>query len=86
MERAISDIVYSPESYKLTNLMYEEHPEILEKTMNVNGKKVPLISKGHERDLTSNIFDKLSQIVFFEDKPTDGKEMWKLVDVKKSLA
>ena len=37
-------------------------------------KKVPLISKGHERDLTSNIFDKLSQIVFFEDKPTDGKE------------
>ena len=54
--------------------MYEEHPEILEKTMNVNGKKVPLISKGHERDLTSNIFDKLSQIVFFEDKPTDGKE------------
>lgn len=74
MERAISDIVYSPESYKFTNLMYEEHPEILEKTMNVNGKKVPLISKGHERDLTSNIFDKLSQIVFFEDKPTDGKE------------
>lgn len=51
MERAISDIVYSPESYKFTNLMYEEHPEILEKTMNVNGKKVPLISKGHERDL-----------------------------------
>ncbi len=39
MEQAISDIVYSPESYKFTNLMYEEHPEILEKTMNVNGKK-----------------------------------------------
>ena len=74
MKSAISDVVYSPESYKFTNLMYEEHPEILKKTMNVKGKEVPLISKGHEKDLTSNIFDKLSQIVFFSDMPRDGKE------------
>lgn len=51
MQGAISDIVYSPESYKFTNLMYEEHPEILEKKININGKEMPLISKGHEKDL-----------------------------------
>lgn len=45
--------------------MYEEHPEILEKKININGKEMPLISKGHEKDLTSNIFDKLSQIGIF---------------------
>lgn len=74
MGASISEVVYSPESYKFTNLMYEEHPEILKKTLNVKGREVPLISKGHEKDLTSNIFDKLSQIVFFSDMPSDGQE------------
>lgn len=85
MQGAISDIVYSPESYKFTNLMYEEHPEILEKKININGKEMPLISKGHEKDLTSNIFDKLSQIVFFQDMPDDGEEYVEISGRKKNV-
>ena len=48
--------------------MYVDHPEILSMTMISKGKEVPLISKGHDYDLTSNIFDKLYNIVFFETK------------------
>lgn len=67
----ISDIVYAPESYKFTSTLYLEHPEIKEMTTMFKGKEVPLISKGHDYDLTSNIFDKLKGIVFFDEKPVD---------------
>lgn len=70
----ISDIVYAPESYKFTPVLYVEHPEIKEMTTVFKGKEVPLISKGHDYDLTSNIFEKLKGIVFFEDKPADGHD------------
>lgn len=40
--------------------------------MVVKGKTVPLISKGHERDLTSNIFDKLTGRIFVETNPYDN--------------
>lgn len=71
---SISDFVFSPESYKFTNDLYVDHPEILEMKSIVKGKEVPLISKGHEKDLTSNIFDKLFGVVFFQEKPLDGAE------------
>ncbi|MCD8370579.1 MAG: Eco57I restriction-modification methylase domain-containing protein [Clostridiales bacterium] len=70
-EKYLSDVVYAPESYKFTKEMYADHPEILSMTMMVKGKEVPLISKGHDYDLTSNIFDKLHGIVFF-DEPTEN--------------
>ncbi len=57
--KPVSEFVFSPESYKFTNDLYADHPEILEMKTVVKGKEVPLISKGHEKDLTSNIFDKL---------------------------
>ena len=68
----ISDIVYAPESYKFTDAMYRDHPEIYDMTTTFNGKVVPLISKGHDYDLTSNIFDKLVGVVFFDKKPKDS--------------
>lgn len=70
----LSDVVFSPESYKFTPALYQDHPEIREMTTTFKGKEVPLISKGHDFDLTSNIFEKLSGIVFFETKPDDSKE------------
>ncbi|MCC8099120.1 MAG: Eco57I restriction-modification methylase domain-containing protein [Clostridiales bacterium] len=70
-EKYLSDVVFAPESYKFTKEMYADHPEILSMTMMVKGKEVPLISKGHDYDLTSNIFDKLHGIVFF-DEPTEN--------------
>lgn len=71
IKKSISDYVFSPESYKFTNNLYAEHPEIMNMKTVVKGKEIPLISKGHEKDLTTNIFDKLLNITFFEDKPSD---------------
>lgn len=68
----LSSEVYAPESYKFTQAMYADHPEIPSLTMVVKGKTVPLISKGHERDLTSNIFDKLTGRIFVETNPYDN--------------
>lgn len=71
---SLSKIVYAPESYKFSQLLYEDHPEIKNMTINLKGKEVPLISKGHDYDITSNIFDKLGGIVFFDKKPNDGQD------------
>ena len=65
----MSSEVFSPESYKFTDALYVDHPEIKSMTMIFKGKEMSLISKGHEQDLTTNIFDKLSGIVFFDEKP-----------------
>lgn len=73
-EDSFSTIIYSAETYKFTQTMYDEHPEILDMKIIVNGEEKPLISEGHEKDLVSNIFDKLKDIVFFMDKPSDGNE------------
>ena len=72
-EKSLCDSVFAPESYKFTKQLYVDHPEISSMTMIVKGKEVPLISKGHDFDLTSNIFDKLYNIVFFE-QPIPGCE------------
>ena len=71
---SVSTIVYSPESYKFTPVMYQEHPEIKDMTFVFKGKTVPLISKGHDYDLTSNIFEKLYGIVFFDEPPHDENQ------------
>lgn len=70
----LSNIVYAPESYKFTNKIYIDHPEIKEMTTTFKGKTVPLMSKGHDFDVTSNIFDKLGNIVFWNNKPNDNKK------------
>lgn len=71
INQAVSSIVFSPESYKFTPALYAEHPELRDMKTEINGKIVPLISKGHDFDLTSNIFEKLAGIVFFEKCPED---------------
>lgn len=71
----ISNKVFSPESYKFTDVLYEDHPEISSMTWIVKGEVMPLMSRGHEKDLTTNIFDKLSDIVFFDEKPSEESIM-----------
>lgn len=68
---SFSEIIYSPESYRFTSKLYEQLPEIRNMTFEFKGKIVPLISKGHDYDLTTNIFDKLENIVFFENEDVD---------------
>lgn len=73
-EKSFSTIIYSAETYKFNKIIYDAHPEILEMKIIKNNKEEPLISKGHEYDLVSNIFDKLKDIVFFSNKPNDKLE------------
>jgi hypothetical protein len=72
-EASLSDIAVSGYSYHFTNLVHKDHPEFLKTTIIVKGKETPLISKGHEYDLKSNIIEKLPSI-FFDNVPNDGKE------------
>ena len=57
---SISEMVSSPESYKFTNQMHNEHPEAEQ-----------ILSSGHKFDVTSNVFEKLKNIIFFDEKPND---------------
>lgn len=75
----LSNSVFSPESYKFTDLLYRDYPELLKQTKVVKGEVVPLISKGHEKDLTSNVFDNLLNIVFFHDKPNSNEKFVRIM-------
>ena len=59
---SFSKLIYAPESYRLSKMIHQEHPEIATK-----------LSNGHLYDVTSNIFDKLPDI-FKSEKPDDGKK------------
>lgn len=48
---SFSELIYAPESYKLTEKLHELHPEA-----------ESLLSKGHKYDVTTNIFEKLSEL------------------------
>ena len=58
---SFSKIVESAYSYHLRDALYIEHPELKNR-----------LSKGHEKDLKSNIFALIPEI-FFDDKPTEGE-------------
>lgn len=60
----LNDFVFSPESYRFTKRLHEEHPEVSSK-----------LSQGHMYDLTSNIFSKLDTI-FIEESPGDETDYY----------
>ncbi len=60
--KTFADLIYAPESYRLSKKLHEEHPDVKSK-----------LSKGHDFDVTSNIFSKLDEI-FTDKKPNDEKE------------
>ena len=70
---ALSNLVNPTEYYNISSHLYEVHPEILTMKIVVKGKEVPLVSKGHESDLTTNILDKNPDL-FFEEKPNDQRD------------
>lgn len=71
-EKSFSTIIYSAENCKFSKTIFKEKPEILDMTISEKGKIKPLLSKGHELDLVSNIFEKLENIVFFKKMPKDN--------------
>ena len=67
-KKSIADIGVSGYSYHFTETMHSDHPEIKKMTIIVDGKERPLMSKGHEYDLKSNVIEKLP-MVFHNSKP-----------------
>ena len=55
--KSLSDYVFAPESYKLTEALHSDYPNFEDR-----------LSKGHKFDVTTNIFEKLPEI-FTDDKP-----------------
>ena len=55
--KSLSDYVFAPESYKLTEALHSDFPNFVDR-----------LSKGHKFDVTTNIFEKLPEI-FTDDKP-----------------
>lgn len=76
-EKSLSDYVYAPESYRFTDELHIEHPEI-KYIDNRHG----ILSKGHDYDLTTNIFDKLNKIVFFKSVPDTDNEYIRILGRK----
>jgi len=70
---SVANIGVSGYSYHFTKLLHEENPSIIKTKICVDGKEKPLLSKGHEYDLKSNIINKLP-FIFLDSKPNDGKE------------
>ena len=68
-ESSFSELVYAPETYKFSQKMLDEHPEI---PYNENGQGI--LSKDHDYDVVTNIFDKLDGITFYDKIPDDGKD------------
>lgn len=62
-EASLSNFVYAPESYKLTEKLHEDYPEA-----------ESLLSKGHKYDVTTNIFEKLD-FIFKDKKGIDKSEI-----------
>lgn len=63
------EIGFSEANYHFSNIMYKEHPEILENK---------LVSKGNESMIATNVLDSLNNIVFFSSKPSDDKKYIKI--------
>lgn len=56
----LSDFVFAPESYKLTDKLHSDYPEAESR-----------LSKGHKFDVTTNIFEKLPE-VFTDEKVSES--------------
>ena len=71
LDTNLSSWIYAPESYKFTKQMHDEHIDLEEK-----------MSAGHKYDVTTNVLDKLKDIVFFENKPNDGQEYVRIIGLE----
>lgn len=60
---SLSNIIYAAESYKFTDKMHEDHPEI-----------ASMLSAGHKYDLKTTVLKKLDGIVFFDKALEDSHE------------
>ena len=69
--------MFSPASYRFSELLHIKHPEVRYKER--NGKNIGILSKGNDYMLATNIFESLGNIAFFEAKPNDGEEYIQII-------
>lgn len=67
--KGMNTIVVTRTAYRLTDKMHKDHPEAKYKEDEA-GNNIGQLSKGHDYDMSTNIFDRLPQ-VFFDQKPSD---------------
>ncbi|MCR4943132.1 MAG: Eco57I restriction-modification methylase domain-containing protein [Clostridium sp.] len=65
-------IVISRTVYRLTERMHQDNPQARYKE-NDAGENIGQLSKGHDYDMATNIFERLPQI-FFNEMPKDGNK------------
>lgn len=58
-QNSLSEVVYAPESYKLSDELHRDNPWAINR-----------LSKGHSKDITTNIFEKLPEL-FLDEKISD---------------
>lgn len=70
---SITTIIYATESYKFTQVMHDDFPQI-----------ESMLSKGHKYDFKTTVLEKLCNIVFFQNKPNDNDEYVQILGLVKS--
>jgi hypothetical protein len=70
--QSLSVLGTTSSAYHFTEDLHKDFPDLKNRTIVVKGKVQPLLSKGHEYDLKSSIFEKLPE-VFHDNKPEDGE-------------
>ena len=68
---SLNTIIYAAETYRFTDLMHAEHPD-------AEG----LLSAGHKYDFKTSVFESLANMVFFAEKPNDGKEYVRILGLE----
>ena len=74
---SLSTIVYSRTVYRLTEKMHSDFPQARYREDD-NGNNIGLLSKGHDYDMSSNIFERLP-MVFHDTLPSDGQDYIKII-------
>lgn len=68
--KGMDSIVITRTAYRLTEKLHEDYPEARYKE-DENGDNIGKLSKGHDYDMSTNIFERLPD-VFYDVKPNDG--------------
>lgn len=68
----LDEIAVSRTVYRLTEKFHSDHPEARYKE-DEDGKNIGCLSKGHDYDMATNIFERMPQ-VFFDECPKDSFE------------
>lgn len=63
----LSEIIYSQTNYRLSKKFHEDNPDAIK-----------IISKGHQNDFSTALMNKFGNL-FFDEKPEDGHEYFKVI-------